>query len=159
MWDSKDKCYDKQTFVCNSQDTHYGKKIGDFQIISRTLNRLTFLLIANYVFNVGQCKIVKRWNMQQPPISLVGYEQKWKSVYGPTNFFFQIKAFNKLFIMSELWQLLSSLFFSHSVGSYRKFKQVWKTHQGIKPQVIYKPHCHYQIFYPLDNGVYLRERT
>ena len=28
-----------------------------------------------------------------------------------------------------------------------------------KPQVIYKPHCHYQNFFPLANGLYLIATT
>ena len=58
-------------------EIHCGKKIGDAQIICRTLRGSGCLIVANPEFLVGQSKIFKIWNKQQPPmlIQLITYIQ------------------------------------------------------------------------------------
>ena len=51
-------------------EIHCGKKIGDAQIICRTLRGSGCLIVANPEFLVGQSKMFKRWNKQQPPKSI-----------------------------------------------------------------------------------------
>ena len=47
---------------------HCGKKIGNLQIICKTLIGFPFLFVANYEFQLDKAKILKKCNKQLPPI-------------------------------------------------------------------------------------------